>query len=161
MCGWWCGTELRLALLNACSSHPRRDKAFSLKPGRCRISERTHLPRTKQILQRFFPISDSKKMTCPFIGFSHSQPVYVTVVFQFLVFQSSSFLFCLSVCLGWFASLCLCRVCVLASVCPSLRLGGLLSHLSLLAPLLLTSAEQVAVSRPSLELTPRDDQCWI
>ena len=100
-------------------------------------------------------------MTCPFIGFSHSQPVYVTVVFQFLAFQSSSFLFCLSVCLGWFASLCLCRVCVLASVCPSLRLGGLLSHLSLLAPLLLTSAEQVAVSRPSLELNPRDDQCWI
>ena len=35
---------------------------FSLTPGSCRILERTRLPRTKQNPQRFFPISDSRKL---------------------------------------------------------------------------------------------------
>ena len=134
-------------------------RAILLTPGSCRILERTRLPRTKQNPPRFFPVFDSRKLP------AHSSAFHIhSLAMSLLFFTSWHFspqpFSSVSLCPGCSAPLCLCRVCIPVSACPSLRLGWLLSHLWLFSSLLLASTEQVAVGRPLLELNPREKQCW-
>lgn len=60
---WWPNAEWRPCLPTGPSPQPWREKGHSLTtPGSCGVSGRTHLPRTKQNSQRFFPVSDPRKL---------------------------------------------------------------------------------------------------
>lgn len=124
-----------------------------MTPGSWGTSEETRLPRTKQHPQRFFPVSDCRKVpalsSAPYIHACH-----VPVLFHLLVFQFSFFLLCLSVCPGWFVSLCLCRACS-PCLCLSLPLPWLSSfsvcHFSLFSSWLWLSSVAVRASLTSAE----------
>lgn len=129
-----------------------------MAPGSCRISEKIHLPRTKQNPQRFFPVSDSRKLPalssalhirvclCP----SHFSSPGISALFLSLLSLCLSGLICFSLSLQGLLSLPLSvPPSALAEFCLSLSLFSLLDR-----------AEQSGCQgHPSLEPNPRKN-CW-
>lgn len=130
-----------------------------MAPGSCRISEKTHLPRTKQNPQRFFPVSDSRKLP----ALSSALHIHACLCPSHFSSPGISALF-----------LSLLSFCLFGLVCFSLSLQGLLSlplsvppsalaefSLSLSLFSLLDRVEQSGCQgHPSLEPNPREKHCW-
>lgn len=158
------GEEQRLALSAASPSRPPREEGggpfLLMIPGSCGISQRTHWPRTKQTPQRFFPVSDSRKLpalssACHIHSLLMSQPFFISWHFSSHPFSFVPLSVQAALLLFAFAG-----SAVPASVCPSRRLGQVLS-LSLFSFLLLARAEQSGCQgHLSLELNPREKQRW-
>lgn len=160
-CVWQSEAEQRPALLTApLFTFIKRERPFLLvTPGSCGISENIHLPRTKLNPQRFFPVSDSRKVpalsSAPHIRAclhpSHFSSLGISGLIPPLL---SLGLVCVSSSLQGLQSLPL-------SVPPS-ALAEFSLSLSLFSLLLLARAEQSGCQgHPSPEPKPREKQCWI